>query len=408
MTIPAGAKRTLVPLLVVYALTRVALAYLADNPAHYGTPTTTVVGDVDIYQGWATQVVDSGLAPYSEVAIEYPPGALPFALGPRLLDSPGSYRERFIALMLLVDAAGLAGLYVIGRRRGSLVGCWAWVAGVTAIGPILLLRLDLVPAVATIWAVERASAGSWGGAGGWLGLGFVVKIYPLFLLPVALVLAAKRRLVAAGFLLVTAVSLLPFVRALEPLFRSVVEYHTQRGLQVESAWAALLLTAGHFGYDVAVQFNFGAFHLASGLSESLKTVADAASLGALGAGTAIAAGVRRVANPDTFPEMMMATLACVMALGTVFSPQFMVWILALAAAVLCARRSPVAMAAAAVVPLCALTQLVYPFLYDHLVLRDAEELPAELMLVVRDAGLLAIGVTAFVLLYRSRGPELEP
>lgn len=393
-------KPAVIALFVVYVASRVVLAYLADHPEHYGTPTTKIVGDVQIYEGWATAIVDAHRAPYSQIAIEYPPGALPFALGPKLARWPGTYRLRFIVLMLLVDGAGLAGLLVLSRRWGSTAGCWLWVVGVAAVGPIMLLRLDLVPAVATIWAVERAAAGRWGGTGAALAGGFLVKVYPLFLLPVALVAAPRRRALGAGFALATSVALLPFVRALGDLFRSVVEYHAQRGLQIESLWATILLFAGHFGYATAIEFNFGAFHLASGLSTTFKTVADVLSLTAVGAGAAVAWRAVRRSDRIVWAELLFGTLACIMALGTVFSPQFMLWVLALAAAVACAPRSAVRIPALLVVPLCALTQVVYPFLYDHLTLRDAHELEAIVLLLVRDAGLLAIGIAALVLVWR--------
>jgi hypothetical protein len=395
----AFGRRAVLVLIGVFLVTRIVGAYLADHPDAYGTPGTGVVGDVEIYRSWAERIAGQGLAPYSEVPIEYPPGVLPFALAPTI-GPESAYRTGFIALMLLVDVAGLAGLWFVARRRGSLLGPWLWVIGVPAIGPILYLRLDLIPAVATIWAFERVTTGAWAEAGGWLGFGFITKIYPALLLPGVAIMAAKRRAVLWGAAVVTVIALLPFVRSLGPLFSSVVEYHASRGLQIESLWAGALLFAGHFGYGVAIEFNFGAFHLASSLSPVLKTIADVASVAALGAGMALAWRLRRSDDDRRVAEVSFATLACVLGLGTVFSPQFMVWVLALAAVVACSRESPIRRPALAIIPLCALTQFIYPFAYDHIVFRDQGELVPLTALLVRDVGIVVIGLASVWLLWR--------
>jgi glycosyl transferase family 87 len=396
-TLGAG-RRSILLLVGVFIVTRLVLAVLADSPDRYGTAGTKVVGDVDVYRGWADSIVDEHRTPYSEVAIEYPPAVLPFALAPKLAGDE-SYRKAFIGLMLLVDVAGLAGLYVIGRRRGSLLGPWLWALGVVALGPIVYLRLDLIPAVATIWALERASAHRWIQSGAWLGLGFVAKIYPIFILPVVVIMSPKRRSVVLGAVAVTVVALAPYAFSIDSLFTSVVKYHAERGLQVESVWGAVLLAAGHFGYGTVIEYNFGAFHLASAISPLFKKIADVASLVALGTGTLFAVRLARRDEPELLPETSFATLACILALGTVFSPQFMVWLLALGAVVACSPRSQVLIPALCVLPLCALTQLIYPFLYDQLILHGPHELGAQVALVARDLGVLGVGVAAFWILW---------
>ena len=402
MTTSSAGRRSIVLLIAAFVATRLFLVVLADSPERYGTAGTKVVGDVDVYHGWADSIVDDHRAPYSEVAIEYPPAVLPFALAPKVAGDD-LYRKAFIALMVLVDLAGLIGLWALGRRRGSLLGPWLWVLGVVAVGPILFLRLDLIPAVATIWALERASAGKWTESGAWLGLGFVAKVYPILILPVVLLMAPKRRAVALGALVVTAVAIAPFALSFGSLFTSVVRYHADRGLQVESVWAAALQVAGHFGYPTVIEYNFGAFHLASAVSPLTKRIADAASLVALAVGALVAARPARRGEPELIPDISFATLACILALGTVFSPQFMVWLLALAAAVVCSPRSRVVVPALCVLPLCALTQLIYPFLYDQLILHGPHELVAQVALLGRDLGVLGVGVAAFWILLRQAG-----
>src|SRR6266508_2469029 len=177
--------RRLWVLIAVFLVTRVAMAFLAGNPQSYtrsGLPVTPYV-----YQcrDWGLQIVALGRTPYVGVPIEYPPGLLPFILFPawmlQALHIP--FLPSFVFLMMLADALGFIGVYRLATRWGSMLGPWLWVIGLPLLGPMVLLRLDLVPAVATIWCLQRAAAGRWTSAGAFLGFGIIAKIYPLFLLP---------------------------------------------------------------------------------------------------------------------------------------------------------------------------------------------------------------------------------
>ncbi|HEY7874188.1 MAG TPA: glycosyltransferase 87 family protein [Actinomycetota bacterium] len=385
-------------LLVVVVVTRLGAVYLADHPDSYGTPNTRIVGDVEIYRRWSDAITKGGLTPYSDVAIEYPPAVLPFALMPSI-GPDDAYRTLFILSMLVLDLAGLLGVAAVGRRRGSTIGMWLWAIGVPAIGPILYLRLDLIPAIATIWAFERWSADSPGVSGGWLGLGVVAKVYPVLILPIAAIMARNKRALIAGAALVAAAIVLPFVGSLGSLLSNVIGYHSDRGLQIESLWGTSLLIAAHFGHGAAVEFSFGAFHVASGMSSTLEVLADLAALTALGAGILFAFKLRDDDDPLA-AEVSFATLACIVAVGTVFSPQFMVWLLALAAIVASGRGSQLTVPSLALLPLCALTQLIYPFNYDELVFQGDGELVPQLMILTRNLGVLAVGIVAFTILAR--------
>jgi hypothetical protein len=404
----AAPRGTVHLLILVVIITRIGLVYLADNPDHYGTPGSKVVGDVDGYRLWADKILDEDLYPYADFPIEYPPAVIPFALvaevGPET-----SYRLAFILLMVLVDLAGLWAIYRMGVRDGSLLGPWLWVFGIAAAGPILYCRLDLIPAVATILAFERASAAKWGTGGAWLGFGIASKIYPVLLLPLVALMARRKLAVIGGAAAVVVVALLPFVGSLDSVFTSVFGYHTDRGIQIESTWAAGVQIAGNFGYPLGIEYTFGAFHLASAVSPTLKTIANGASLLALGVGIGFALRFARRNDAQLTAEVAFATLALILGLGTVFSPQFIVWLLALAAVVACNPRSYLVVPAMAALPLCAMTQLIYPFMYDRIIIGGSGRLYAQLLLLARDLGVLALGVTGFWILARRRWrpPERE-
>jgi hypothetical protein len=390
-----------------FVATRLAGAWLADHPQHYGSRPFTATGDVRIYERWATEISRDDRAAYGEVRIEYPPGSLPFILAPLAGTDGDEYRPRFVALMVLVDAAGLVGLMVIGRRAGSWWGPWAWTLLVPLLGPVAYLRLDLVPAVATIWALERAHAGGWWGVGGFLGFGALAKVYPGLLLPAAVVSRGGwrwRPLVAAAAVVV--VGVLPYAGSVNGLWESVVGYHSERGVQVESTWGAVLLIAGHLDRPAEVVFDHGAFHLAGSGGSALKTVSLALSVAVVVAGAALARKRVEAGSSTQLVTVMTGTLALLLVVGTVFSPQFMLWLSALAAVAAClagpAFRVPLGLIAIANL----LSQMLFPFRYAALLANDTGPLA---LLVVRNALVAAVGLVALAKVWsRQVGGQSNP
>jgi hypothetical protein len=377
-------------LVAAFVLTRVAAAWLAHHPDAYSFEGTFAYGDVVRYESWATALVEEERVPYSEVAIEYPPGSLPFVSAPRMWGSGGEYRAAFIVTMLVVDAFGLLAL-VRMAPRARLGGAWAWVALVPLVGPLAYLRLDLVPAVATLWALERAASRSWMGAGGWLGLGAAVKLYPALLLPGAWVASGRRGRLLVGAALVAAAVALPFLGAAGALWDSVVGYHSQRGIQIESTWGAGLVAAARFGYPAAVVYEFGAFHIRAGVAPTLEAMSVVASIAAVVVG-AFLARTARPGAPAHVARVLVFTLALLLVTGTVLSPQYVLWLAALVAGWYSldpgAARGALALTAIAA----ALTQLVYPVLYTGLLALRAIPL---VVLVARDALVAATAAAAW-------------
>src|SRR6266545_1165026 len=160
---PLRSVRRAVPAFVwLWIATRVLLLVVSLNPRLYSTD------------------------PYRDVAIEYPPGSVPFTLVPGLVVGTGaSYRLAFVVEMILVDALGLYAAWRLaragdrGRRRIPL----AYTLGMLAVGPLLLLRFDLVPAVCVLLAVALAAEGRAGPSAAALGYGAAAKLFPAVLAP---------------------------------------------------------------------------------------------------------------------------------------------------------------------------------------------------------------------------------
>lgn len=395
-------RRALVAVIAVFVATRLVTGFLADHPEHYGPLDSKVTGDPGTYEFWSGQILTNHLNPYSEVGIEYPPGAVPFIVAPGI-DKPldDTYRTRFVLLMMAVDLVGFLVLLLLARRWGSLLGVWAWVAVVPLLGPISYNRLDLIPAVATILAIERFAARSWFGGGGWLGYGVVAKVYPAMFLPIALA-AGRRKQVIAGAAVVGVLFLVPYLGFLEDVYRNVVGYHTERGIQIESLWGFVLMLASKFGHAIGINYSFGALHVGSSMEDPLKVIAQVLSLGFVGLGVWLARRKRAggdASGPETAGIMFM-TMAGTIAVGSVFSPQFVLWLGALAAAVLCDRSTALRVPALAVLPVALMTQFVYPFFYTRLV---AVEPPALVLLASRNFLVLFVAIEAFLALRAEPG-----
>lgn len=388
---PLMARGTLVAVVSVFIVSRIALAWLADHPHFYGSAHYDVTGDVSFYEDWARRIVNGRQFPYGEVRIEYPPGVLPFILTPRLTLPDNFYRQGLGALFMATDAAGLAGLLSLAGRQGSMLGPWMWVVLLPLLGPIVYCRLDIVPAVATIWAVERGASERWFSAGGFVGLGALAKLYPALLVPVIVTISPRRAAFLGGLAAVIAAGLVPFAGVLRALWDAVIGYHVNRGIEVESLWGLGLLASSHFGYSISVVKEFGAEHIRSDVSAVLKTIGVTTSLAVLSIAMVVAARSERTREPSCLALLLFGTLTLVTGVGTVFSPQYVLWIIALGTATACSPQAPARSIVVLLVPIALLTQALFPFLYEEVLKGQAGAL---LVLAIRNVLVLCAGIAA--------------
>ena len=111
-----------------------------------------------------------------------------------------------------------------------------------------------------------------------LGLAVAAKLYPLALLPIALVYLARRRglretaISLALFGLVLLVAFVPFALIAPDGLQASFERQTGRPLQIESLGSAALLAAAKLGsYEPKVVSSFGSQNLTGALPDALAT-----------------------------------------------------------------------------------------------------------------------------------------
>jgi hypothetical protein len=409
---------------VAFAVTRLLPLALTFDPSLYGD-ISDPTGDVERYADWANQIVGEGLAPYREVDIEYPPGSLPFVIVPALLGPARFSPAIFVALMVVLDVVAFAVLLMLARRagegerqraggrgsagegerqraggrghRGSYRGVIVWLLLPPLLGVVLYARLDLIPAVALLLALERAHARGWLTSGVWLGLGTAAKLVPGLFIPLALVAARGRRVrLLVGAVVGGLVAWLPFAGDTAELIGDVFGYHSARGIHLESIWGSVLNLERVSGGPAELVFAFGAFHIAGPGDETMLRWTTALSVAIVVVSLAVAV-VRWRRRPQRarreLPLAVTATLALLLGTGRVFSPQFVIWLLA-AAAVLFAVRPRIALWAGPLLAvIVVLTAVGYPLGFD--LLRDGARWPA-LVLLWRNIAVIVLGLMLLV------------
>ena len=344
--------------------------------------------------------VATGLVPYRDFVLEYPPLALVPLVIPRLIGGPSedAFQIPFTLFAIATSlATGAAVAWLAGRRWSALSrndSIIAFTALFFAAAPQVLWRFDIFAALLTALALIAVASGRPGWAGFALALGTATKLYPAFLLPVLFAYYAFGRrwrsaaMVVFGFAaLMVALGALLIAVAGKDAF-TFLTYQEDRGFEIESVIAGLVMLSHNlFRTRAVVTFGFGSFEVESPLIASLTGPNAIVMLG-LGALLAVCLGFsfdrdwRRFGTvmPMTLINFLLAALLLVMLANKVLSPQYVAWLLPFGA--LLPWRKIVLLLA-----ICVLTTFVYPLAFDAL--RKFDSL-AVVALNVRNLLLLAM------------------
>ena len=363
-----------------------------------------VFADVALYRGYASRVV-AGEVPYRDFRVEYPALAVPFFVLPRLVAAGDrAYVVGFALEMLIANALTLALLARwIDREEGSdaVPGRLAWsTLAFATIAPFAIGRFDAVPAAigfgsACTWASGRNTLG-----GTLAGLGTLVKIAPgAVAVPALGWEIARTGRPGRGswtFGIVLVVGWLGWSALAGGRAGESLRYHTERGLEIGSPYAAALTLIGKMrGSEVSVVYDHASMSIEAPGAETAAALAFPIQVLALGL---VGWRAWRTGGREPIRDGAAALLAFG-ATGKVLSPQYLIWVLPFVAALPgpIGRRSRTIFLAAGLA-----TMVLEPWAFRSLAALETWGL---VVLAVRDFSLL--GLLGLLLLGDGFRGELE-
>ncbi|MGW4889030.1 glycosyltransferase 87 family protein [Streptomyces murinus] len=339
-------------------------------------------------------VLEQGSYPVHDTLWQYPPGAGAVLLAPGLV--PGlSYVQAFVTLTLAADALIEVALVRAGRRPGrSLLGAALWTGGLPLLLHLPLARYDVqVTALAVLSLLTLARSPR---AGGVLGaLGALVKGWP------ALVLLGTPRGAATRSAWTWAAGAGTVVLGLLSVaFRHPLSFLAEqggRGVQIESLGGTALNLARHAGWSGRPHYQYGAIELVGPYVPVVAAVSLALTAAAFGLLVLWRARARRWTEATAADAALCAVLLFTVT-SRVISPQYMVWLIGLAAVCLVSRHTGQRPVAVLVLAASALSTVVYPLCYGQVI---GGSWAGCLLMLGRNGLLTAAAVLSFVRLWRA-------
>lgn len=351
----------------------------------------SAMGDVYlVYEPWSTKATNGeGIMGVTEPFV-YPQLALVPMLLAKAFAWAGGYIIAWSIVVTALDAIAFAVLLGHGRRtfasQGRTYAAWFWLAGIAALGPVGMYRIDaiVVPIaiLGLLWLAGRPVV-----AAALLAVGTWIKIWPAALLATAFIVMRRRWSIAAvsvGISAIVAAGVLALGGAAHLL--SFVSGQTGRGLQLEAPvstpylWCTMFQQPGcSVYYDTGIltyQVTGPAIDTVIALMTPLLVLAVAAIV-LLGAykSRAGASFVR------LFPPLSLALVLVLIVFNKVGSPQFMTWLIPPIVFWIVLDRVRATVPAGLALALLGMTQLVYPFWYNFVLAASA---PGVVLLTIRN------------------------
>ncbi|MFB6522012.1 glycosyltransferase 87 family protein [Streptomyces sp. NPDC056401] len=316
------------------------------------------------YNNWYDVLV-TGTMPHDDVMWQYPPAAAAIFLSPDLLPFL-SYFQAFVALTVICDALIAVGLVRAARRAdGSLAGAVLWLTTLPLLLSLPFGRYDLqvtLLAVGSLLCLRfRRKLG-----GVLAGVGALVKVWPLL----TLIGTPRGRTtrdavvsaVAAGAVLLAVLAL---------FFRDTLGFlgnQGNRGIQVESLGGSALMFGKLVGaWSGKVEVRYGAYEYLGPYVSSVALL----SVGLTVVGFAWLLLWRVKARRWTTATPLDAALCAILVFtitSRVLSPQYLIWLVGLAAVCLTCKHTTQRPVAWLIVASTALSTAIYPLTYGSEIL----------------------------------------
>ncbi|MFD4971437.1 glycosyltransferase 87 family protein [Streptomyces sp. NPDC058424] len=387
-------RHCLLALTAAWLLTRALMLWLL---AHNGLPRLgrgSVAREVwKLYQHWYV-LLSHGAFPAHDTLWQYPPGAGPVLLSPALL--PGlTYFQAFVVLTVAVDALVTLALAHAGTRPGrSLRGAAYWTLGLPLLLHIPLARYDVQAtalAVLSLLTLSRSTRA----CGALAALGALVKVWPAL----ALLGLPRGRATRSAWTWAAATGAVALT-VLAGLFRNPLAFARQqggRGVQIESFGGTALALATHAGWPGRVRYRYGALEFTGPYVSTVAHLSLVLSASAFGLLLLWRIRARHWTEATPYDAALSAVLLFTVT-SRVISPQYMVWLLGLAAVCLTSpltTQRPVA----ALIALASLVSVIaYPTLYQQVV---ACSWTGCALMLMRNGLLAAAALFSFARLWRS-------
>ncbi len=298
------------------------------------------------YSGQRLYFVDAsffnaGQVPYRDFLFEYPPLAMLFFWIPRIAGPTlWLYSQNFQLEIIAADVVILLVLFDWARRRGRNPAMMlaVYTAAFVAIGPIVGRQFDLFPAAFTLIALYTFDTGHRKTSWVFLALGVMTKVYPLLLAPLFALYewkAGERKRLRDGLIAFVATMLvlvLPSIIASPPSLLSLVAYHGERGIQLESTYSSVLLLLDHLGLAVTnIRSGFGSYNVVGRVPRVFALLSTPVL--ALLLLWSYALVYRRTSREAPTPSVLAGSSLLVLTMGLlgskVLSPQYLIWLLPL-------------------------------------------------------------------------------
>jgi Glycosyltransferase family 87 len=293
--------------------------------------------DVNSYESWSDWLAEGHMP--TDDGWQYPPGAAFVMLLPRI--SGAAFGQSFVGMMLLFDLAGLGLIALLAGRKHRQSGIWVWLLAMPLLQMFPVLRFDLVPTVSMIAALVIIHRRP-GWFGVLAGIGAAVKVWPVVVLFGEW---QRRRLAIAAAAALATVGLTFVVAGIsfdgsQTLF---LDNQDVRGLQVEAVaavpWYVRQMITGTEPNDVP---RSGALEIGSNLADAVArllkwlalAVLFAAALWWVARERAIRRGRTALASAEISRDFVFTLILLLTVVSRVLSPQYMIWMVGLAAVTL--------------------------------------------------------------------------
>jgi hypothetical protein len=373
------------------------------------------MGDVtSVYKFWVDQLIVNDFQVGIDSQWVYPilafvPMIASLAFGSAL------YGSTWLSIVMLLNVVALGVLTDWGRRRDRDAAGWWWVAFLFLLGPIALGRIDAVTVPLALIGMllltrhPRAAALI-------LTIATWIKIWPAALIAaVAISVQERFRIIAVAAMTSLGIIIVALLMGSGSNVLSFITQQTGRGLQIESPVSSIWLWMARVGvpntfvyYDQAI-LTFQVEGPGATLAAMAMTPLLAAAVLVVCA-LGIVAVRRGVPALLLLPPLALALVTAFIIFNKVGSPQFESWlavpvIVGLVTARLGGRSFRVP--AALVLVIAALTQAIYPYLYNYVL-----SVNYVMLIVLTSRNLLLVGlcawaIVAVVRLYRgARGHDV--